>query len=115
MMRDVATDENHVHREHHGAAEYQRIAAIQAAESFGRHGEKIEASERGQRSGPDPGVDATLAENGEQQRNDHYARAGDERRLRRRREFQAGGLKGVSGEHEETDLRAGPDGTAREP
>jgi len=114
VVRNVAADEDHVHGEHHRAAEHERVAAIQAAESFRRHGEKIEARECGEGAGPDPLVDPAPAENGEQQRNDHDAGTSDESGLRRRCEFQSRGLEGVASEHEEADLRASPDRAAPE-
>ena len=110
VLLDVTADKNHMHGEHHGAAENDGIAAIEPAEAFGRHGEEIKPDERGEGAGPDPGVDAAAAEHGEEQRDDHHARSGNESGFRGRGVFQAAGLKNVGGEHEETDLRAGPDG-----
>lgn len=53
-------------------------------------------------------IDAALAEEGEEQRNNDDAGAGDEGGFGGRGEAQAGGLKGIAGEHEESDLHAGP-------
>ena len=110
MKPDVAADENHVHGEHHGAAENNGIAAVQAAETFGGDGEKIEAYQSSQGSGPNPHIQTASSKECQEKRDDYDARAGDEGGLRRSRVFQPAGLKDVGGEHAEADLDSGPRG-----
>src|SRR5271156_5680634 len=108
MMFDVTADDDHVQREGDGAAENDGIAAIEAAEAFGRDRQEIESCEGPDGAGPNPFVDATLAEEPEKQRDDHDAGAGDESGFRGCGEAQAGGLERVTGKHKKADLRAGP-------
>ncbi len=54
MMLDVTADDDHVQRERDRAAEDDGIAAIEAAEAFGRDGKKIQTGESGDGAGPDP-------------------------------------------------------------
>src|SRR5579863_7733064 len=112
MPGDVAANENNVQRKHHGAAEHQRIAAIEPAQAFGRHGEKIQPKKRREGSRPNPSIGTPSFEDGNENGNHDHARSSNKGGLRRGGELQPGGLESVAAEHEEADLRAGPHGLA---
>src|SRR5208282_2617909 len=108
MVLDVTRDKNDVQSKHHGAAKDDRIAAIQAANAFGWNRQEIKARHCGQRAPPNPWCDSKLAKSRQNNRNDHHARSGDEGGFRGRRKLQSGGLKRVAAEHEQANLRSGP-------
>src|SRR2546426_7335526 len=114
MMKRVATYQNNMHGKERRSSQREEIACIEARESARWNSDEVKSRSRSQRAEPDPLIHAALPEHGHQDRNKNYARSGDERGLGRSRVQQAERLERVAAEHEEADLRPGPEFLAAE-